>query len=157
MGSWNKEALLHNKNVAQKDWVLNPIVNEYKGIVATFGKLGYVTDSNFFVFAYDWRKSIDSIVDDLNAYINAKPAGKYKIVGHSLGGLVARIYSQKYGATKIDTILTVGSPHYGAAKSYKPVESGQIDQDNSWQWLGEKMIMQLNREFFDSDRKLASK
>lgn len=158
-GSWNKEAILHNKKSEQKDWKINPIINEHKGIVETFKKLGYIENTNFFVFAYDWRKNIESIVDDLNSYLNIKTGSneKVKILSYSLGGLVSRIYSQKYGVSKIDTLLTVASPHRGTSKVYKPVESGEIDQDNSWQWMAEKTILSLNRNYFDSDKKTIEK
>lgn len=158
-GSWNKEAILHNKKSEQKDWKINPIINEHKGIVETFKKLGYVENQNFYVFAYDWRKNVESIADDLDIYINSKTNGseKVKILSYSLGGLVSRIYSQKYGLSKVDVLLTVASPHFGTSKVYKPVESGEIDQDNSWQWMAEKTILSLNRSYFDSDKKTIEK
>jgi len=158
-GSWNKEAILHNKKSEQKDWIINPIINEHKGIIETFKKLGYVENTNFYVFAYDWRKSIESIADDLNTYINSKTlqGEKVKILSYSLGGLVSRIYSQKYSLAKIDTLLTVASPHHGTSKVYKPVEAGEIDQDNSWEWMAEKTILSLNRSYFDSDKKTIEK
>ncbi len=157
MASWNREAIVHNSPQPQTIWQLNPIVKEYSGIIASLKNLGYEENKNLFVFVYDWRKPILNIVDDLNKYINNLPISNFSIIGHSLGGLVGRIYAQKYSNTNIDKLITVGSPHYGASQSYKIVESGEIDRFNDYLWLAVKMIIGLNKNNLETDRQTLSR
>jgi len=157
LASWNKEALLHNKDISQDKWTVAPFVNEYTGLINTFKNLGYIENSNLFVFAYDWRKSLDSIVDDLNIYTNKLSSPKFNIIGHSLGGLVARIYSQKYGIDKIKKLITVGSPHKGAAQVYKMVEAGEIEKNNTSLYLAAKLLLMINKNNIETDKETINK
>lgn len=156
-GSWNKEAILHNQNVNAQNWKLNPIVNEYKGIIKTFSNLGYQQNQNFFIFSYDWRKSLNDISDDLNNFLSQSvyPANpKINLLGHSLGGLVSRIYGQKYGTQNIEKIITVGSPHQGTAQTYRAVEAGEFDKNDQTQWLTQKIILNIYKNKTKTDREI---
>jgi pimeloyl-ACP methyl ester carboxylesterase len=45
--------------------------------------------------------------------------GRIDLVGHSLGGLVARVYLQELGgARRVDRCITLGTPHRGTYNSY---------------------------------------
>ncbi len=45
--------------------------------------------------------------------------GRIDLVGHSLGGLVARVYLQELGgARRVDRCITLGTPHQGTYNSY---------------------------------------
>lgn len=163
LASWNRDAILHNSPQPQSNWKINPIVNEYKGIIRTLKNLGYEEDKNLFVFAYDWRKPILSIIDDLNLYIDRLVPNPYSlvpsfsIVGHSLGGLVGRIYTQKYNDSRVDNLITVGSPHLGVAQMYKIVEGGEIERFNDFMWLAVKMVTVLNKNNIETDRQTISR
>jgi pimeloyl-ACP methyl ester carboxylesterase/predicted GH43/DUF377 family glycosyl hydrolase len=151
--SWNRDALLHNTNVNYDQWYLPSYVHEYDGLMKTLENLGYQKDKDYFIFAYDWRKPLESITEDLNAFINSKNfTEKINLVGHSLGGLVSRIYAQKFGAEKISKIITVGSPHQGAIQVYKPLSAGEIDRENTFFWLALKLILVLNKSSLESDK-----
>lgn len=158
MASWNKEAILHNQPTNYSQWQVNPIVKEYDGIINTLTNLDYLKNQDFFIFAYDWRKSLNNLVDDFNNYLNQlitshqQPITNFNLVGHSLGGLVARIYAQKYGSEKINKLITVGSPHQGVTQAYKPVEAGELDRQNNLLWLAEKIILVLNKDNFETDK-----
>ncbi len=158
-GCWNKEAILHNKETDYKSWKLNPIVNEYKAIIKTFKNIGLYENKDFYIFCYDWRKSIESNINNLKDFVEniINTQGKINIIGHSLGGLIARIYIQKENPKNINKIFTIGSPHLGTSKTYKMVEAGEIDQDNNFQWLGEKLILILNKNALDSDKETIAK
>jgi triacylglycerol esterase/lipase EstA (alpha/beta hydrolase family) len=56
-------------------------------------------------------KPLGSLVDSVRAQTGS---AKVDLVGHSEGGLVSRYYL-KYlgGAAKVDSLVTLGSPHYG--------------------------------------------
>ena len=159
LASWNKEAILHNVSQPQSNWQLNPIVNEYKGIISTLKNLDYQENKDFFVFNYDWRKPVLEIVDDLNNFItsNKFPTTNFQILGHSLGGLVGRIYSQKYSNTNLDKLITVGSPHHGASQTYKISEAGEIDRFNDYLWLAVKMVTALNKNSLETDKQTVNR
>ncbi|MCX6704839.1 MAG: alpha/beta fold hydrolase, partial [Candidatus Woesebacteria bacterium] len=82
---------------------------------------------------------------------NSRPEQKIDLVGHSLGGLVARIFAQK-NKDKVNKIISVASPHLGVVQVYKPVEAGEIDRENTFIWLAEKIILILNKSAVESDR-----
>ena len=109
-----------------------------------------------FLYPFDWRKKLEDAAAELDAYITAKIPGTQKvdIVGHSLGGLVGRIYAQKYGTGRIDKLITVGSPHQGIPQAYKAYAGGEIDRENTFQWLSLKLILILNREGGKTDRQV---
>jgi len=156
MASWNKKAIIHNKTINYSEWKLQNFVKEYDGLISTLKNVGYEEDVNLFLFAYDWRQSIDKTTDDLNNFLqdkiwNDKPNQKINIVGHSFGGLVGRIFTQK-NTDKINKIITVSSPHNGVVQVYKPLEAGEIDRVNTFLWLAEKMILVLNKSTIESDR-----
>ena len=161
--SWNKQALIYIQPVNNSDWRLNPSVREYDGLKQTLTNLGYQENQDFFIYAYDWRKGLNNLADDLNDYlqqlaINNPPAGEagqqFSIIGHSLGGLVARIYAQKYGSEKINKLITVGSPHHGVAQVYKAVEAGEIERFNNTIWLTGKFLLQLYKDGLKTDKQI---
>ncbi|MGB9637609.1 MAG: lipase family alpha/beta hydrolase, partial [Microgenomates group bacterium] len=85
---------------------------------------------DFHVFYYDWRKPVLENAQKLNDYIhtNVKPwNNKVNLIGHSLGGLVARTCVQKTANNcYADKLITVGSPHFGAVDAYPALEGGEI-------------------------------
>ncbi|MEK7597635.1 MAG: alpha/beta fold hydrolase [Patescibacteria group bacterium] len=156
MASWNKEAILHNQTVDYSAWKLQNFVKEYTGLINTLKNIGYQENVNLFLFPYDWRQSIDRTINDLNSYLqtkiwNNKPNQKINLVGHSLGGLISRIFTQK-NKDKVNQIISVGSPHFGAVQFYKPLEAGEIDRENTFLWLAEKIVLVLNKSTLESDR-----
>ena len=156
MASWNKDAILHNTTVSYNDWKLLKFVKDYDGLMETLKKLNYQEGSNLFLFAYDWRQTIDKTTIDLQDYLqekiwNTSPAQKIYVVGHSLGGVIARIFAQNH-AGAIHKIISVGSPHQGAVQFYKPVEAGELDRANTIVWLAQKIFLILNKSAVESDR-----
>lgn len=156
MASWNRDAILHNQTVDYSAWKLQNFVKEYNGLINTLKNIGYQENVNLFLFPFDWRQSIEKTSNDLNSYLQTKiwdnnPNQKINIVGHSLGGLVGRIFAQK-NKGKINQIISVGSPHFGTVQFYKPLEAGEIDRANTFLWLAEKIILILNKSTLESDR-----
>lgn len=66
--------------------------------------------------------SIDDYLDPLAARIDAvladTGAERLILVGHSMGGLVARAYLQRYGEAQVAALLTLGTPHQGSRLAY---------------------------------------
>ena len=154
MASWNKEAMLHNKEVSQDKWNLLAFIKEYNGLTQSLENLGYIKDEDFFIFAYDWRKTLDILANDLKQFLKNHnlASSQINLVGHSLGGLVARIYGQKHGKDSLNKIITAGSPHLGTANTYKLVEAGEIERQNSTLWLMQKLAFQINRKGFETNK-----
>ncbi|PIY72310.1 hypothetical protein COY87_01620 [Candidatus Roizmanbacteria bacterium CG_4_10_14_0_8_um_filter_33_9] len=153
--SWNQEAILHKKTISQADWKLNSIVIEYSGIEKTLQNLGYEKNKDYYLFAYDWRKPIEQIADDLSNFVKAKPKPGFEswnIVGHSLGGLVGKVAIQKNNDFEAKRLITIGSPHFGAAQVYKPLSAGEFERKNTYMWLAQKIIIALYKTKLEPDR-----
>lgn len=102
----------------------------YGNIDSFFTEMGYVKDTNFFIFPYDWRKDVRSTKDDLDTLIEqAKTASgqsKVDLVVHSMGGLVARYYiSDSSKAAKVNKLIELGVPHLGATSAMKALIYGE--------------------------------
>jgi CHAT domain/Lecithin:cholesterol acyltransferase len=68
---------------------------------------------------YDWRASVSELADALNERIAAEAAGApVMLVGHSMGGLVARLALGRQRAERITRVVQLGAPNHG---SYAPV------------------------------------
>lgn len=145
-GSWNKQAVLHQQSSPQSSWKLIPIFHEIDGLLSTLTNLGYTTGTNLLTFPYDWRQPVNTTVTQLKDFIDnqtTSPNDSFKIVGHSLGGLIGRLYAQKYQTGIIEKVITVGSPHDGTAQAYKAVAGGEMEYENSYFYLAQQTLLQL--------------
>jgi len=50
-----------------------------------------------------------------DALCAATGAARLAVVGHSMGGLVARAWMRAYGGARVAQLLTLGTPHHGSA------------------------------------------
>jgi len=156
-GSWNHEAMILGEEVNQEDWNPTPFVDVYDDIIQTFKNAGYSTDGeekNLFVFNYDWRKPVDQIAEDLSLFIQNNADGEdIDLVGHSLGGLVARAYVQNNPGNSIDQLITVGSPHKGSPKIYYSWEGGDLKNSvSAWERIPAGIILHLNKPFSKTNK-----
>ena len=160
MTSWNKNGLIYNLNTSIYDWKILDFVKEYDGLLNTLKNENYMLDDNLFVFAYDWRKPLEELTEDLNIYLNEKilninSNSEINIIGHSYGGLIGRIYTQKY-PNNISKVISVGSPHKGTAQVYKAVQSGDVDSPNNFLNFAQNIVINLNRDLYKSDKEIVS-
>jgi len=86
---------------------------------------------NFFVFAYDWRKSNAEAAAELKKYIACVnlfyPGKKVNILTHSMGGLVARRYLLDHqGDQRVDKLITTVAPFLGAPKAIDIMKTGRF-------------------------------
>lgn len=88
---------------------------------------------------------IDHFAEQLSAKIESvcatTGAARVLIVGHSMGGLVARAYLRQRGPARIERILTIGTPHHGSVLAwiYFGRCLAQMRPGNAW-------LVELNRE-----------
>ena len=155
--SWNQEAILHNSET--NDWIIPTYVHEYDGLMQSLENVGYKKNIDYFVYPYDWRKSLSESADNLHNFLQTNiwsldDSNTVSLVGHSMGGLLSRIYAQKYSSDKISQVVTVGSPHKGVVQVYQPLEAGETKKDDSFLWLGTKLLINLNRYNFRTDREI---
>ena len=82
----------------------------------------------------------DQVAAKIDAILGATGASRVAIVGHSMGGLVARAYLRRYGAQKVRSVMTLGTPHHGSvhARLFPGVSLAQLRPGNAW-------LAELNR------------
>lgn len=85
--------------------------------------------------------SMDRFVPQVAARVEAicaaTGAGKLMLVGHSMGGLVARAYAQRGGAPRTARILTLGSPHHGTVHARLGLGRNAAEMRRGSAWLAQ--------------------
>ncbi|MBI5619992.1 hypothetical protein HY950_03460 [Candidatus Gottesmanbacteria bacterium] len=158
MASWNKEAILEGQANPSTPWKMLPFVTEYTGLVETLKHLGYTENQNLYLWPYDWRKTVATVQTNLDTFLNntvkpANPGQPVNLVGHSLGGLVTRAWTQSgTNQSSVGHLITPGSPHAGVVQAYQAWSGGDLPQKNSLIWLAERLMLELNRKNFATDR-----
>jgi len=159
--SWNHENMILRIDKPQSEWFMTPGIKVYDSLIETFKNAGYKTeggDKNLFIFNYNWTKPVESTTEDLKNYIQnvVKPLPETKIdlVGHSLGGSVARTYIQNNIDNPVDQLLTLGSPLKGIPSIYYPWEGGNLNKSFSgWQRIGAGLLLHLRKPEFSTNMK----
>ncbi len=103
-------------------------VKQYNDLLKIVEDIGFRKGENFFVFAYDWRRSNFKTAEILNTFIDQTPALKGKefdIVAHSMGGLVALILIHEFDSgAKVKNLITLGTPFYGSLNAFDTFLNG---------------------------------
>ena len=78
-------------------------------------------ETRLYEFPYDWRRRLEWNADLLAAAIDrwssASPERRFVLVGHSMGGMLARTYLARHPAQAerhVERLIMIGSPIYGA-------------------------------------------
>ncbi|MFH0749817.1 MAG: hypothetical protein V1917_02785, partial [Candidatus Gottesmanbacteria bacterium] len=156
--SWNKEEMLEYKHSNNAEWKLLGFVKEYEGIIKTLKNLEYKENENLFIWPYDWRQPVVDISTQLDTYLSNKVFNKpgintINIIGHSLGGLVARTWTQSSdNKNKVSHLITLGSPHQGVIQPYLAWEGGEISQGNTVLSFATQVLLQINKKKFQTNR-----
>jgi pimeloyl-ACP methyl ester carboxylesterase len=85
-----------------------------------------------FEFPYDWRRPIEQSGDLLHECLErwaggGDPGKRFTLVGHSMGGIVARAYLARHGQAaekRIKRVIMHGTPHLGAASAVENIAVG---------------------------------
>jgi pimeloyl-ACP methyl ester carboxylesterase len=88
-------------------------------------------EMTLFEFPYDWRRPIewnaDILAQSIERWADGDPARRFTLIGHSMGGIVARTYLARHTAAaeqRIKRAVTLGTPHYGAANAIENLVMG---------------------------------
>jgi pimeloyl-ACP methyl ester carboxylesterase len=88
---------------------------------------GYREGETLFVFDYDWRLSVLDNAKRLADFVEASVpgTGTLHIVGHSMGGLIARTYAMNEGgARRIARLVSAGTPWRGSVQVFELLHNG---------------------------------
>ncbi|MFS0837054.1 alpha/beta fold hydrolase [Paenibacillus sp. 1P03SA] len=84
-------------------------------------------------FGYDFRldNSITAkqLEERINEVLSSKGIVKVSIVAHSMGGLVATKYIANGNSSKVDKLITLGTPFLGSPKSVYTLQTGRFLDD----------------------------
>lgn len=141
-----------NKQVLYKDeespkWKFAFGFNVYKGLIKKLEAAGYEQEEDLFIAHYDWRQSAahnasSYLVPVIQQAKQETNASKVDIVAHSFGGIVARAYVQGENYNDdIDQLITLGSPHRGAADAYVAWEGGVYPE--GWSFFMKRRINKI--------------
>ncbi len=84
------------------------------------------------------RASIELFAEQVAAKVDAIRTAtgvpQVALVGHSLGGVVARAYLRRFGSERIRCLVTIGSPHHGSVHAwlFPAACLAQIRPGNEW-------------------------
>ncbi len=98
-------------------------------------QLGLEAGRNYFSFPYDWRRDNrviakrleSSAMDWLKAWrvSSGQADAKLVLIGHSMGGLIARYFIECLGGWQVTrTLMTLGTPHRGSLSAVGFLENG---------------------------------
>ncbi|RBP49142.1 lipase/acyltransferase domain-containing protein [Arenicella xantha] len=104
----------------------------YRSLLSDIDRCGYDTTGSqgkwFIPFAYDWRLANEVTAAALSDTLNQSPSfDEIVLLGHSMGGLVLRYllesgeFNQQAWFGKVTQLITLGTPHHGAAAALKQV------------------------------------
>lgn len=91
---------------------------------------------DLYEFPYDWRRPIEWSADVLHGclerWADGNPDRQFTLVGHSMGGLVARAYLARHtpvAERRVKHLIMHGTPHYGAANTIENLITGNQMMD----------------------------
>ncbi|MFA5828129.1 MAG: hypothetical protein WC841_02025 [Candidatus Shapirobacteria bacterium] len=151
--SWNSEAMVYNKTVGNSEWGMTPFVRNYDNLILALKNKGFVENEDLFVWNYDWRRPVSEIVEELNNFIAGKISDgeKVDLIGHSLGGLVARIWTQDHrDSLSLGRVISLGSPHFGAVKAYDVWSGAKIGEGFSPDNIALNVLVQLQKKNYQT-------
>jgi pimeloyl-ACP methyl ester carboxylesterase len=119
---WLDPADFQRGDLLQLAWSPRP-VRSCGPVLYTFLPLKFALETAGFTvrcFDHDWRRDIADLGVELSRRIAIEPARHISLVGHSMGGLIARAALRTDAGSRIERLITLGTPHGG---SYAPVQA----------------------------------
>jgi len=144
--SWNTDAVVYNKTVDADQWKMTPFVKNYKGLINALKQNGLEENTDFYVWNYDWRRPANEIVTNLNSFINQKISEDEKVIliGHSLGGLVSRIWAEdNKNDSRLEKVIDLASPNLGSTDTYEIWNGGQVSDLTKISSIAFKILLKI--------------
>ncbi|MDD3002968.1 MAG: hypothetical protein PHS06_03830 [Candidatus Shapirobacteria bacterium] len=144
--SWNTDAIVYNKSVGADKWKMTPFVKNYDGLINALKKNGLEENVDFYIWNYDWRRPVSEIVTNLDNFINKKVENDEKVIliGHSLGGLVSRIWAEDNNDdSRLEKVINLGSPNLGSIDGYEVWNGGQISDLSKVSSIAYKILLKI--------------
>ena len=80
---------------------------------------GRVLSINYSPWTTDVRAAAANLAEEVEALVAETGYERIHVVGHSLGGLIARYYVTRLGGdARVHTLVTLGTPHGGTVNAY---------------------------------------
>ena len=80
---------------------------------------GRVVSMNYSPFTADVRVAAAQLAEEVEALVAETGYERIHVVGHSMGGLIARYYVTRLGGdARVHTLVTLGTPHQGTYTAY---------------------------------------
>ena len=78
-----------------------------------------MTTMNYSILTGDVRVAAAQLAEEIEAIVAETGYERIHVVGHSMGGLIARYYVTRLGGDeRVHTLVTLGSPHHGTYLAY---------------------------------------
>lgn len=105
--------------------------DEFSQLIGSLTKLGLVPGDDLIPCPFDWRLDVVGSAADLNACVQKALASRstptsVDIVAHSLGGLVARQYINRFGTSAVSSVTYLSTPHDGTPLAYDALAFGDL-------------------------------
>lgn len=157
--SWNTDAIVYNKTVNADQWKMTPFVKNYNGLINALEENGLEENVDFYVWNYDWRRPVSEIVVNLDNFINEKIGNDEKVIliGHSLGGLVSRIWAEDNNDLRLEKVINLGSPNLGSVDGYEVWNGGQISDLSKVSSIAYKILLKIQGLTTKTDMEAARK
>ncbi|MGI5840854.1 MAG: esterase/lipase family protein [Patescibacteria group bacterium] len=151
--SWNEKAMVFGQEVDDEDWRMTPFVSNCRDIARAFEEKGLIINEDYFVWNYDWRKPVEEILINFDGFVenNFEDEDTIDLVGHSLGGLVARSWYQDSNRTNLGRVISIGSPNSGAIKAYEAWSGGRVSDRTNFSSVALNILLQLQKKNFESN------
>lgn len=88
-------------------------------------------EAELYEFPYDWRRPIEYNAEALHRSLarwgQRDPGRQFTLVGHSMGGIVARAYLARHpdaARDRVKRVISLGTPYFGAANAIQNVVLG---------------------------------
>ena len=148
LASWNPGCILFGSGCEDESaWEFFPIIARevYQPLIDQLASAGYTEDNHYLkIVYYNWTQPIDSnlqrLMDKIDEVKTLTGATQVDLIGHSMGGLLSRAYVQSdayLARHDVAHLITLGSPHLGAAKAYPYWEAAYLyeplpEEYNQW-------------------------
>lgn len=148
-------------------WQIDPILHTYDDLLGALRSAGYEDGKTLFTLPYDWTQSNTVTAGLLKDKINTIKSvcvvsdtfdcSQVDVVGHSMGGIVARAYIEGTDyQNDVDQLIFIAAPHKGAPNDYLLWEGGDVNEIQFLNYIYKKLLevrAELNgyktRPFYD--------